>query len=94
MPDADGPHQNATERIWLTLSRPVEIAPGIVLPAGTYTGKSRRSPDGAAHGKLEYVLELSPAALRRMGAEPLPAGVFLKEFNVTEFVTIGRMVVS
>ena len=94
MPDADSPQQNASERVWLTAARPIEIAPGVLLPAGTYSGKSRRiSGDGAGSVRLEYVLEVSSAALRRMGAEPLPAGVFLKEYNVTQFVTVGQMVV-
>jgi len=92
--DADKP-DDGIARVWLTVVRPVELAPGVLLPAGTYSGKSRRIAGSAtAAGTVEYVLEFSAAALRRMGAEPPPAGAFLKEFNVTEFVTVGRLIVS
>ena len=68
----------------------------MILPAGTYSGKSKRS--GAISepraGKVEYVLEFSAAALRNMGAEPPAAGAHLKEYDVTDFVTFGQIVVA
>jgi hypothetical protein len=94
--DANAPRHDWIERVWLTLSRPVELAPGVLLPAGTYSGKSKRS--GALSeprsSKVEYVLEFSAAALRNMGAEPPPAGAHLKEYDVTDFVAFGQMVVA
>ena len=95
MTDAGAPHHNWIERVWLTAAQPVELAPGVLLPAGTYSGKSRRTAGREPQpGKVEYVLEFSPVALRKMGAEAPPAGVSLKEYDVTDFVTFGQMIVS
>ena len=94
MAQGDTPHDGGA-RVWLTVARPLELAPGVLLPAGTYSGRSRRAAGASADSSaVEYVLEFSAAALRRMGAEPPPAGAVLKEFNVTEFVTVGRMLIS
>ena len=45
-----------TRRVWLTASGAVELAPGVLLPAGTYSAKWKAPAAGIAP---EYVIELT-----------------------------------
>ena len=76
-----------TRRVWLTASGAVELAPGVLLPAGTYSAKWKAPAAGIAP---EYVIELTAAAQVRMGA--LAASVLgLRAWDVTNQVTRGLM---
>jgi hypothetical protein len=89
------PHHVSSRRVWLTTFRPFELIAGMMLPRGTYTGRARHiGREDAQAAKVMYTLEFSSSGLQKMGGQPLPAGVVVKEFDVTDFVTFGQLIVS
>jgi hypothetical protein len=84
----------SSRRVWLTTFRPFELMAGMVLPLGTYSGRARRTERADMQAKVMYTLEFSSSGMQKMGGHALPAGVVVKEFDVTDFVTFGQLIVS
>ena len=84
----------SSRRVWLTTFRPFELMAGMVLPLGTYSGRARRTERADTPAKVMYTLEFSSSGMQKMGGHALPAGVVVKEFDVTDFVTFGQLIVS
>ena len=84
----------SSRRVWLTTFRPFELMAGMVLPLGTYSGRARRTERADTPARVMYTLEFSSSGMQKMGGHALPAGVVVKEFDVTDFVTFGQLIVS
>jgi len=88
--------RNATVR--LTAAHPVEIEPGLFLPAGSYAAESREigvpARDGLTNwSKADYLLEFTGEQLAAMGVKN-PDNLASAEYDLTAFVTSGEIVVS
>ena len=81
----------------LTAAAPVEIEPGIILPAGIYEGVEKRLGvplmAGMSWTPPEYHLELSEVQLVAMGAKPTP-NMISTEYDLSKFVRLGQITVS
>ena len=78
------------EIINLTVVVPVEIEPGLEVPAGTYVGK-KKTLRGQGSTEPRYILELTAAQLNALaGAQP-SANLISVEYDVTEFVKLGKI---
>jgi hypothetical protein len=77
-------------RVWLTAKQPIEIAPGVTLPSGTYSAKARPLDQN----KVQYVIELTSAGLKSIGDQESRHEGEVSEYDVTDFVAFGRMILS
>ena len=74
----------------LTVVVPVEIEPGLEVPAGTYTGK-KMTLRGQGSTEPRYILELTAAQFKALaGAQPSP-NLIAVEYDVTKFVKFGKI---
>ena len=77
----------------LTVVVPVEIEPGLEVPAGTYTGKTTfRGQQNWTEPR--YILELTAAQLNALAAAQPTPNLISVEYDVTKFVKLGQIVVS
>ena len=72
---------------------PVEIEPGLEVPAGTYTGK-KKTLRGQGSTEPQYVLELTAPQLNALAAAQPSVNLISVEYDVTKFVKLGQIQVS
>lgn len=86
------------QRLRLTSSAAVELEPGLLLPAGTYTGESTEIGALMLDGEIswtqpEFRMEFSAAELSAMGRKDTKNLLSMK-ITVTKFVRLGQLVIS
>jgi hypothetical protein len=87
-----------TRNVLLTATAPIELRPGLTMPAGTYPGLMQRTAL-STHGGIswtapQYKIAFSAEELSAMGAENLRSNLAGEGFTVTEFVRNGQIAVS
>jgi hypothetical protein len=87
------------KRVRLTAQSPVELEADVVLPAGSHIGTSKEIGVPLLAGEISwnlptYVVEFSPDQLAAVGARNGTSNLLSFEYDVTKFVTAGRLVVS
>ena len=74
----------------LTVVVPVEIEPGLEVPAGTYAGK-KKTLRGQGSTEPRYILELTAAQLNALTAAQPSLNLISVEYDVTKFVKFGKI---
>jgi hypothetical protein len=89
------PQRTETRSVELTTDAPVEIASGIVMPAGVYVGELQRTAfthqGGTSWSRPQYTIEFSAEELETMGHKSPHRS---ESFDVSEFVRSGEITVS
>jgi hypothetical protein len=85
-----------SRQVTLIASNPVEIEPGITLPAGRYHGTEKQLGialmGGMSWTKPDYKMELTASQLEAMGAKPSTSLISI-EFGISRFVRSGELTV-
>jgi len=85
------------QAVGLEATHTVEIAPGVVLPPGHYTGIEWRTgldtSGGVALTAPQYKIELTADQLASIGAADIP-NLDSNEIDVTKFVRSGELSVT
>ena len=82
--------QSKHEAVTLRVVSPVEIEPGVVLPVGTYPGRS-------AQIGVEFkgnVIWSNPGALSELHSSGRSSALHATEYDITRFVFSGAIVVE
>ena len=77
------------EQVTLAADRAVKIAPGLILPPGSYEATKKQLLHGAiGAAPPSFTIVLSEEKIAKTGGEP-NRRVACTEFDVTKFVTAG-----
>jgi hypothetical protein len=84
------------EQVHLAATEPVEIEPGVIIPAGTYAGirvdTGLETHQGVSWAPPRYVLALTGEQVRSFGAR-VSANTSSVEYDVSKHVRLGKLTV-
>lgn len=89
--------QTRSMQISYTVHQPIEIEPGVTVPAGHYVGRTSETAfsnvaEGTKWTDPRYLLEFDEEQLAEMGSKAL--NTISIEYDVTKYVRSGQMSAS